>query len=125
MAASCSAQRSTGEPWRAPSFLCLMTPRLVGVLLGSLRSEHAKDVEIVVLRHQLAVLRRQVKRPEFQPADRSPLAMLSGTLPRTRWSSFLVTRTRSCAGTAGWSPASGRSPSLEAGARRSPAMWLC
>jgi hypothetical protein len=58
-----------------------MTPRLVGVLLGSLRSEHAKDVEIVVLRHQLAVLCRQVKRPEFQPADRSPLPMLSGTLP--------------------------------------------
>jgi transposase InsO family protein len=56
-----------------------------------LRSEHAKDVEIAVLRHQLAVLRRQVKRPKFQPADRALLAMLSGTLPRTRWSSFLVT----------------------------------
>jgi len=44
-----------------------------------------------VLRHQLAVLRRQVKRPEFRPADRAILAMLSGVLPRWRWTSFLVT----------------------------------
>src|SRR6266516_5503688 len=46
----------------ALSFLYLMARRLVGMLLGRLRSEHAKDVEIVVLRHQLDVLRRQVKR---------------------------------------------------------------
>jgi hypothetical protein len=37
----------------ALSFLYLMTRRLVGMLLGSLRSEHAKDIEIAVLRHQL------------------------------------------------------------------------
>ena len=75
----------------ALSFLYLMTRRLVGMLLGSLRSEHAKDIEIAVLRHQLEVLRRQVKRPEFRPADRALLAMLSGALPYRRWSSFLVT----------------------------------
>jgi hypothetical protein len=34
----------------ALSFLCLMARRLVGMLLGSLQSEHAKDVEIAVLR---------------------------------------------------------------------------
>jgi Homeodomain-like domain len=75
----------------ALSFLYLMSRRLVGMLLGSLRSEHAKDIEIAVLRHQLDVLRRQVKRPEFRPADRALLAMLSSALPRWRWSSFLVT----------------------------------
>jgi putative transposase len=75
----------------ALSFLYLTTRRLLRVLLGSLRSEHAKDIEIAVLRHQLAVLRRQVKRPEFRPADRALLAMLSGALPRWRWSNFLVT----------------------------------
>jgi putative transposase len=60
-------------------------------VLWSLRSEHAKDVEIAVLRHQLKVLRRQVKRPEFRPADRAALAVLSRALPRSRWSIFLVT----------------------------------
>src|SRR6266487_5510766 len=75
----------------ALSFLHLMARRLVGMLLGSLRSEHAKDVEIAVLRHQLDVLRRQVKRPAFRPADRAVLALLSRALPRSRWSVLLVT----------------------------------
>jgi len=75
----------------ALSFLYLMTLRLVGILLGRLQSEHAKDVEIAVLRHQLDVLRRQVKRPAFHPADRALLALLSSALPRKRWSIFLVT----------------------------------
>ncbi|HEY3140842.1 MAG TPA: hypothetical protein VGJ86_06915 [Acidimicrobiales bacterium] len=48
----------------ALSFLYLMTRRLLGVLLGGLQHERAKDIEIAVLRHQLGVLRRQVKRPE-------------------------------------------------------------
>jgi putative transposase len=75
----------------ALSLLYLMAHWLVGMLFGRLRSEHAKDVEIAVLRHQLQVLRRQVKRPEFQPADRALLAALSQALPRRRWSILLVT----------------------------------
>jgi putative transposase len=75
----------------ALSFLYLMARRLVDVLLGRLRSEHDKDVEIAVLRHQLNVLRRQVKRPEFRPADRAVLTVLSRALPRSHWSIFLVT----------------------------------
>jgi putative transposase len=55
------------------------------------QTEHAKDVEIAVLRHQLEVLRRQVKRPELRPSDRALLALLSQALPRRRWSIFLVT----------------------------------
>ena len=66
----------------ARSFCYLMTRRLVGMLLASLRSEHTKDVEIAVLRHQLSVLRRQVKRAEFRPADRTLLAALGGVLRR-------------------------------------------
>jgi putative transposase len=73
------------------SFLYLMARRIARMVLGSLRSEHAKDIEIAVLRHQLEVLCRQVTRPEFQPADRALLAALSRALPRQRWSSFLVT----------------------------------
>jgi hypothetical protein len=75
----------------ALSFLYLLTRRLLGLLLGRFQSEHAKDVEIAVLRHQLKVLRRQVKPPELRPADRALLALLSRALPRWRWSIFLVT----------------------------------
>lgn len=55
------------------------------------RDGGAKDVEILVLRHQVAVLRRQVHRPDLEPADRVVLAVLSRLLPRPRWSVFFVT----------------------------------
>jgi putative transposase len=55
------------------------------------RSADAKQVEILALRHQLAVLRRQHPRPRLQPHDRALLAALSRLLPRRRWSIFMVT----------------------------------
>jgi putative transposase len=58
-----------------------------------LRSDEFKELEIVVLRHELAVLRRQVGRPELSPADRVFLAAASRLLPRTSWRSFVVTPT--------------------------------
>jgi hypothetical protein len=75
----------------ALSFLYLIARRLLGLLLGRFQTEHAKDVEIAVLRHQLEVLRRQVKRPQFRPADRALLAPLSQALARWRWSILLAT----------------------------------
>lgn len=51
----------------------------------------SRDLEIVVLRHQLRVLRRQVDRPEMRHRDRVFLAAASRLLPRTRWVSFCVT----------------------------------
>jgi hypothetical protein len=54
------------------------------------RGDAAKDLEIVVLRHQLTVLRRQVPRPTLEPADRALLAAVSRALPRARWSCFFV-----------------------------------
>jgi len=55
------------------------------------RGDRANEVEILVLRHQVAVLCRQVARPDLEPADRVVLAALSRLLPRRRWSAFFVT----------------------------------
>jgi transposase InsO family protein len=65
--------------------------RLLQLITLCFRSAEFKDLEIVVLRHELAVLRRQVRRPALRPADRAFLAATSRSLARTRWGSFFVT----------------------------------
>ena len=57
------------------------------------RGGDTNAVEVLVLRHQVAVLRRHVRRPDLEPADRAMLASLSRLLPRTRWAAFFVTPT--------------------------------
>ena len=61
---------------------------VIRCLLGSLvvlaRREASKDAELLVLRHQNAVLRRQISRVRYQPADRLWLAALSRLIPRQR-----------------------------------------
>src|SRR3989442_15418361 len=74
----------------ASALVFLLVRRVLGLVgLGS--KPDVKDVEIAVLRHQLAVLRRQVARPRYAPTDRLVLATLARLLPRERWSGFLVT----------------------------------
>ena len=72
------------------SLLYLALLRLLTLVAPSYRSDDAVQIEILVLRHQLAVLRRQVKRPVYRSRDRALLAAASRILPRERWGAFLI-----------------------------------
>src|ERR1039457_5046257 len=56
--------------------------RLLGWLAPLARSEASKDIEILVLRHEVAVLRRQVTRPKPDWADRAVITALARLLPK-------------------------------------------
>jgi putative transposase len=65
--------------------------RLIGIGDLRQRDEHAKDLEILVLRHQLRVLQRTAGRPRLHVIDRVLLAAASRVIPPERWVTFLVT----------------------------------
>ena len=72
--------------------LCyLVLPRVLQLAALRVRSNDFKELEIVVLRHELAILRRQRKRPVLTTVDRLFLAAASRFLARERWRSFMIT----------------------------------
>ena len=73
------------------SFCYLLLRRLLQLVALRVRSNEWKELEIVVLRHELGILRRQTRRPAIAAVDRLFLAAASRCLPPTRWPSFIVT----------------------------------
>jgi putative transposase len=73
------------------SFLYLAFRALLGALVRSRRGLDLKDVELLVLRHELEVLRRQVARPKLNASDRALLAAAARHLPRSSRGVLLVT----------------------------------
>jgi len=86
-------------PSRQPRFRCsllsfayLVMRRVLALIMLLGRSREAKEIEVLVLRHQVEVLHRLYPRPRFEPADRAWLAALSRLLPRRRWSQVFLVR---------------------------------
>jgi putative transposase len=72
------------------SALYVIVCRLLELIVLLARSDRAKDLEILVLRHELSILRRQAPRPRFESHDRLLLAAISRVLPRRSWNAFFV-----------------------------------
>jgi putative transposase len=68
-----------------------MFSKLLGWLVLRTRPDSAKEIEILVLRHQLAVLRRRTRRPRLSWADRALITTLTRLLPTPRRLGLLVT----------------------------------
>jgi transposase InsO family protein len=73
------------------SFVYVLACRLFELVVLLVRCDSSKELEILVLRHELAILRRQTWRPRFTPSDRFLLTALSRVLPRRSWHVMLVT----------------------------------
>ena len=71
---------------RAPLKIAYLLMRwLFGLVVLVFRGDRAKDAELLVLRHENAVLRRNVGRVRYEPADRAWFAALAQFVPRWRW----------------------------------------
>jgi putative transposase len=73
------------------SLLYLVLRRVLRVLLPARRDDGDAEAELLVLRHELKVLRRQVSPPRYRRRDRMLLAGVSRLLPRSAWKAFSVT----------------------------------
>jgi putative transposase len=73
------------------SFVYLVAFRLFALVLLLARGDRSKELELLVLRHELSILRRQARRPQLAESDRLVLAALSRVLDRRLWHAFFVT----------------------------------
>src|SRR5688572_27682246 len=106
-----------------------MLVRVLNWLALLARSDAAKDVEILMLRHEVAVLRRTNARPTLTWRDRAMLSALGRLLPTPLRQLRLVSpRTRCCAGTPNSSPDAGpihADDQADHPSRRRSGPWCC
>ena len=90
--------------------LCYVLLRwLLEFVVLRVRSKELKELEIVVLRHELAILRRKTRRPAITAVDRLFLSAAAGSCPARGGDPSSSPRRRCCDGIGGWSPSGGRS----------------
>ena len=65
--------------------ICLMVRLVAALAVLVFRKELAKEAELLVLRHENAVLRRHAGRVQYDAADRAWFAALTRFIPRRRW----------------------------------------
>ena len=84
-------QVASHDPLMALRLIYQMFTKLLGWIVLRTRSDTTKDIEILVLRHQLAVLQRRTPRPRMTWTDRALIAALTRLLPARRRLGLLVT----------------------------------
>jgi hypothetical protein len=70
----------------------LLVRRILSLAVLVFRGDRTRDAELLVLRHENAVLRRHVGRVRYEPADRVWFAALARLLPRKRWTGVFPVR---------------------------------
>lgn len=90
------------------SFVYVLACRLFALVLLLARSDRSKELELLVLRHELSILRRQARRPQLRESDRLLLAALRRVSLVVRGRRSWSRLRRCCVGTGGSSPAAGR-----------------
>lgn len=98
--------------------------QLANLLVLLTRSSTSKDVELLVLRHEVAALRRANPKPRLDWADRAVFTELARKLSRCCGGIAWSHRAQSCASTGAWSPRNGRIRTAS-GVRLSRTRWPC
>ena len=118
------------DPRVALKLIYLMFSKLLGWIVLRTRSDTSKEIEILVLRHQLAVLQRRSPRPRISWPDRAFIAALTRLLPTRRRLGFLVTpatilRWHQRLVSRHWTtqPARSGRPAIPTGLRALPSAW--
>jgi hypothetical protein len=101
------------------SFVYVALCRLLQLVVLLCRSERSKELEILVLRHELAILRRQPRRAAVRPVDRAISRRSPGRYRGAPGQTCRCARRRCCAGTGSWSGGAGRLRTDARGDRRS------